>query len=64
MKFWLVVGGGDTIMTDRGWSRRNYAWSLVVVSGSGKIMAGCGWSHDLVMPCFFFLKHAISIINK
>ena len=44
VKLWLVVGDGDKIMADRGWRRRNYAWSWVVVGGGGKIMASRGWS--------------------
>ena len=55
VKLWLVVGGGDKIMADRGWWwRRNYAWSWVVVGVGGKIIAGSVWLHDsVIMPIFF-----------
>ena len=33
VKLWLVVGGGDKIMADRGWWLRNFAWSWVVAGG-------------------------------
>ena len=42
VKLWQLVGGGDKIMADRGWRRRNYAWSWVVVGGGGKTMPGRG----------------------
>ena len=42
VKLWLVVGGGDKIMADRGWWWQNYTWSSVIVGGGSKIMAGRG----------------------
>ena len=52
-KIMPVVGG-------RGWRRRNYGWSWMLVGGGGNIVAGCGcswvvvdghgWSHDLIIP--------------
>ena len=52
VKLWLVVGGGDKSIADRGWWRRNYAWSWIVAGGGGKIIAGSGSLYDSVMPLF------------
>ena len=52
MKLWLVMGGGDKTMADRGWWCRNYAWSWVVMGVDSKVIAGSGRLHNSVMPLF------------
>ena len=54
------MGDGGEIKAVRGWWQQNYGLSWVVgaklwliVGGGDKIMAGRGWSHDLLMPVFF-----------
>ena len=33
----------------------NNGWLWVVVGGGGEVMAGRGWSHDLVMPMILYM---------
>ena len=63
VKLWMVVGGGDKIMLIVGGGGkimpgREWQWEVatklwLVVAGCGwsrQVVDGCGWSHDLVMP--------------